>query len=118
VLRAKRVLRAIARSLNPSALSRNISLTQRIGTLSAGICSPWTGACAEPKQLHFALRSSGPEEPMRFNQRSSARHPQGGRLQIGIGGRIAPERVAGFTPESVADFKSESVADFPRNPQA
>ena len=55
---------------------------------------------------------------MRFNQRSSARHPQGGRLQIGIGGRIAPERVAGFASESVADFKSESVADFLRNPQA
>lgn len=53
---------------------------------------------------------------MRFNQRSSARHPQGGRLQIGIGRRIAPERVAGFASESVADFKSESVADFPRNP--
>lgn len=45
---------------------------------------------------------------MRFNQRSSARHPQGGRLQIGIDGRIAPERVAGFASESVADFKSES----------
>ena len=33
------VLRAIARSLSPSALSRKISLTLRIGTLSAGIGS-------------------------------------------------------------------------------
>src|SRR5215468_3837035 len=30
----------MARSLRPSALRRNISLTQRIGTLSAGIGSP------------------------------------------------------------------------------
>ena len=54
---------------------------------------------------------------MRINQRSSARHLGGGRLQIGIGGRLPPERVAGFKSESVADFKSEWVADFPRNPQ-
>jgi len=47
---------------------------------------------------------------MRFNQRSSARHPKGGRLQIGTGGRIAPEPVAGFAAESVVDFKSEPVA--------
>ena len=40
MLRASRVLRAIARSLSPSDLSRNISLTLRIGTLSAGIGSP------------------------------------------------------------------------------
>ncbi|MBI2751036.1 MAG: group II intron reverse transcriptase/maturase, partial [Burkholderiales bacterium] len=40
---------------------------------------------------------------MRFNQRSSARHPQG---------------VADFKSESVAGFKSEWVADLPRNPQA
>ena len=46
---------------------------------------------------------------MRFNQRSSARHPGGGRLQIGIGGRLGSEQVA--------DFKSESVADLRRNPQ-
>ena len=45
---------------------------------------------------------------MRFNQRSSARHPGGGRLQIGIGGRLGSEQVA--------DFKSESVADLRRNP--
>ena len=47
---------------------------------------------------------------MRFYQRSSARHPGGGRLQIGIGGRLGSEQVA--------DFKSESVADLRRNPQA
>jgi len=54
---------------------------------------------------------------MRFNQRSSARHPQGGRLQIGIGGRLGSKQVAGFKSESVADFKSECLADFRRNPQ-
>src|SRR5260221_13241543 len=53
---------------------------------------------------------------MRFNQRSSARHPRGGRLQIGIGGRLGSEQVADFKSESVAGFKSEWVADFPRNP--
>jgi len=54
---------------------------------------------------------------MRFNQRSSARHPQGGRLQIGIGGRLPSEQVAGFKSESAADFKSEWVAGLRRNPQ-
>jgi len=53
---------------------------------------------------------------MRFNQRSSARHPQGGRLQIGIGGRLPSEQVAGFKSESAADFRSEWVADLRRNP--
>src|SRR5262249_12069004 len=43
--------------------------------------------------------------------------PGGGRLQIGIGGRLPSERVADFKSESVAGFKPESVADFRRNPQ-
>jgi len=55
---------------------------------------------------------------MRFNQRSSVRHPGGGRLQIGIGGRLGSEQVAGFKSESVADFIPESVAGFLRNPQS
>jgi len=55
---------------------------------------------------------------MRFNQRSSVRHPGGGRLQIGIGGRLGSEQVAGFKSESVADFIPESVAGFLRNPHA
>jgi hypothetical protein len=54
---------------------------------------------------------------MRFNQRSSAATHRGGRLQIGIGGRLGSERVADFKSESVAGFKSEWVADFRRNPQ-
>ncbi|MDP2375109.1 hypothetical protein, partial [Reyranella sp.] len=43
--------------------------------------------------------------------------PQGGRLQIGIGGRLPSEQLAGFKSESPADFKSEWVADLLRNPQ-
>ncbi|MDP1547951.1 MAG: class I SAM-dependent DNA methyltransferase, partial [Anaerolineales bacterium] len=42
--------------------------------------------------------------------------PQGGRLQIGIGGRLPSEQLAGFKSESPADFKSEWVADLLRNP--
>src|SRR5262249_30093243 len=102
VLRASPVLRAIARSLSPSAFSRNISLTLRIDALSAGIRSPsWQAG-----------------EPMRFNQRSSPRHPRGGRLQIGIGGRLGSEQAAGFKSESEADFIPESVAGFLRNSQS
>ena len=41
--------------------------------------------------------------------------PRGGRLQIGIGGRLGSEQVAGFKSESVADFVSEWVADLRRN---
>ena len=41
--------------------------------------------------------------------------PGGGRLQIGIGGRLRSERVADFIPESVAGFKSESLAGLRRN---
>lgn len=54
---------------------------------------------------------------MRINQRASACHLGGGRLQIEIGGRLGSEPVADFKSESMAGFKSELLADFPRNPQ-
>src|SRR5215831_21244758 len=92
----------MARSLRPSALRRNISLTQRIGTLSAGIGSP---SLAGRGSLCGSTSDRAPPPPR-----------GGGRLQIGIGGRLGSERVADFKSESVAGFKSEWVADFRRNP--
>ena len=51
------------------------------------------------------------------NQNESARQPRGGRLQIGIGGRLRLEQVAGFKSESATDFVSEWAADLRRNQQ-
>ena len=86
---------AIARSVAPhSCLRRRISRTRRIDTLSAGIGSP---------ARHHRDEQRDPPA-----QRSSDRHPKGGRLQIGM---------AEIKSESVADFIPESVAGLLRNQQ-
>ncbi len=77
----------MARSVAPpSYLRRRSSRIRRIDTLSAGI-----GSLA--RHGHDEHRALPP-------QRSSDRHPKGGRLQIGM-----------------AKIKSEAVADLPRNQQ-
>ena len=82
--------RAIARSVAPhSCLSRRISRTPRTGTLSAGIVPP---------ARHGHDEQQEPPAP-----RSSDRHLEGGRLQIGTA-EIKSESVAAFIPESVAGF--------------
>jgi hypothetical protein len=87
---------AIARSVAPhSYLRRRISRTRRIDTLSAGIGSP---------ARHHRDEQRDPPA-----QRSSDRHPEGGRLHIGM---------AEIKSESVADFIPESMAGLLRNQQS
>jgi hypothetical protein len=71
-----------------------------------GNVKPVSGGVPE---LRIVITSLRPPPSCRLD-RALPRHPADGRLQLGIGGRLGSEQVAGFKSDSVADIRRKREA--------